>query len=91
MQTQALQLKENWEQHSYWEAVAGKVLRELPSREGYWLVGKGPVEPAGTEHLETGELGDDKQVGQVADTVGYMLAGTDQQGVAGKDWKEDKH
>ncbi len=41
--------------------------------------------------LETEELGDDKQVGQVADTVGYMLAGMDHQEVVDKDWREDKH
>lgn len=71
--------------------MVGKVLRELPGREGYWLVGKGPVVLVGKEGLETEELGDDKQVGQVADTVGYMLAGMDHQEVVDKDWREDKH
>lgn len=68
--------------------MVGKVLRELPGREGYWLVGK---VPAGREGLETEELGDDKQVGQVADTVGYMLVGMDHQEVVDKGWGEDKH
>lgn len=71
--------------------MAGKVLRELPGREGCWLVGKGPAVPVGRESLETEELGDDKQVGQVADTVGYMLVGTDHQEVVDKGWREDKH
>jgi len=29
-------------------------------------------------------------MGQVVDTVGYMLAGMDHQEVADKDWREDK-
>lgn len=69
--------------------MAGKVLRELLGREGCWLVGKEPVVVGG--ELETEELGDDKQVGQVVDTVGYMLAGMDQQEVADKYWGEHKH
>lgn len=59
--------------------MAGKALRELPGREGYWLADKGPVVPVGMENWETEGLGDDKQVGQLADTVGYMLAGTNRQ------------
>lgn len=64
---------------------------ELPGREGYLLVGKGPAVPVGKESLETEELGDDKQVGQVADTVGCMLADMDHQRVVDKGWREDKH
>lgn len=71
--------------------MAGKVLRELPGREGYWLVGKGLEVPVGRESLETEELGDDKQVGQVADTVGYMPAGMDHQQLVDKGWREDKY
>lgn len=70
--------------------MAGKVLTELPCRGGYLLVGKGPAVPVGREGLETEELGGDKEVGQVADTVGYMLAGMDHQGVVDKDYREDK-
>lgn len=47
--------------------------------------------PVGREGLETEEFGDDKQVGRVADTVGYMLAGMDHRKVDDKDWREDKH
>lgn len=72
--------------------MAGKILKEVSGREGYWPVGKGPVVHVGREGLESEELGDDKQVGQVADTfVDYMLAGMGRQGVADKDWREDKH
>lgn len=70
--------------------MAGKVLTELPGREGYLLVGKEPVVPVGKESLETGELGQCKQVGQVAENVGYMLADMNL-GVADKGWREDKH
>lgn len=61
------------------------MLRELIGRAGYWLVGKGPALPVGTECLEIEELGADKGVEQVADTVGYMVAGMDHQEVAGKE------
>lgn len=57
--------------------MTGNLLRELPGKEGYWLFGKEPVVPVGRESLETEVLGDDKQVGQVADTVGCMFAGMD--------------
>lgn len=69
--------------------MAGKVLRELPGRVGYWLVGKGPVAAVGREGLETEGIGDDKQVGQVDGIVGYMLAGKDRQGAVDKGWGED--
>lgn len=71
--------------------MAGRVLRELPDREGYWLAGNQLALSAGRENLETEGFGDDKQVKQVVDTVGYTLAGTDNQEVADKDWREDKH
>lgn len=67
-------------------AVVGMVLRELPSTEGYWLVGKGPGVAVGRELVENGELGGDKEVGQVADTVEDMAAGMDQQDVVDKGW-----
>lgn len=64
----------------------------MSGREGYWLVGEGPAVPVGRQDLETEELGDDKQVGQVADMfVDYMLAGMANQGGADKNWREDKH
>lgn len=60
------------------------MLPELPGREGYLLAGKGLAVPVGKGKLETGELGGDKQAGQVAGTVGYMVADKDQQVVADK-------
>ncbi len=57
--------------------MAGRVLRELLGRVGYWLVGKGPAVAVGRECLATEEIADDKQVGQTAGTVGYTLAGMD--------------
>lgn len=70
--------------------MAGKVLRELLGREDYWLVGKGAAVPVGREHLATEELGYGMEEGEVADTVGYMLAGMDQQEVVDTGWGEDK-
>lgn len=85
MPTQAEQPRGNWEQCRYWEAVAGKAQRELPGREGYWLAGKQPAVPVGRGGLKTEGLGVDRQVGQVADTVGYKLAGMGRQEVADRD------
>lgn len=87
MRIPALRPKGSSERHSYWEAVAGKGLRELISKEGCWLVGKGPAVPVGTAGLETEDFEADKQVGRAVDMVGYMLAGMGHQeeGVAGKD------
>lgn len=58
------------------------IQRELPDREGCWLAGKQLV---GRDGLKAEELGDDKVVGQAADTAGYILVGTDHLEVAGKD------
>lgn len=41
--------------------------------------------------LETEKLEDDKQVGRVADTVGYTLAGMDHQEAVDKGWKGDNN
>lgn len=57
--------------------MAGRALKKLPDREGYWLAGNQLVPSVGRESLETEGLGDDKQVEQVVDTVGYILAGMD--------------
>lgn len=57
--------------------MPGRVLRELPDREGYWPAGKQLALSAGKENLETEGLGDDKQVEPVVDTVGYTFAGMD--------------
>lgn len=59
--------------------------------EGYLLVGMGPVVPDGKEGLETEKLVNDKLVGQVADTVGYMPADMDPQKLVDKGWGEDTY
>lgn len=59
--------------------------------EGYLLVGKGPAVPDGKESLETEELGDNKLLRQIADTVGYMLADADLQELVDKGLGEDKY
>lgn len=77
-------------QGKYWEAAAGKVLRELLGMEDYWLAGKGPG-GAGRDGLETEEFGGDMQERQVADIAGGTLVGKDHQAVADKDWKGGRH